>query len=146
MATNNGYFRTLVPRIGYTRSVCSRNRVRRSFGQSGAVLGVFLYLIFAVSGNGYLTTGYTRSWLFPFSLPFVFVFGSICFVVFDSCFSFLFVRFLYFICAVYLSFVFFLSMCLDFCWRVCDTLCLSFPVRWHGITLSILLTALQCGM
>ena len=66
MATNNGYSGTLVPRIGYTRSVCFRNRVRRSFGQSGAVLGVFLYLIFAVPGNGYLTTGYTRSWLFPF--------------------------------------------------------------------------------
>ena len=65
MATNNGYSGTLVPRIGYTRSVCFRNRVRRSFGQSGAVLGVFLYLIFAVPGNGYLTTGYTRSWLFP---------------------------------------------------------------------------------
>ena len=66
MATNNGYSGTLAPRIGYTRSVCFRNRVRRSFGQSGAVLGVFLYLIFAVPGNGYLTTGYTRSWLFPF--------------------------------------------------------------------------------
>ena len=65
MATNNGYSGTLVLRIGYTRSVCFRNRVRRSFGQSGAVLGVFLYLIFAVPGNGYLTTGYTRSWLFP---------------------------------------------------------------------------------
>ena len=65
MATNNGYSGTLVPRIGYTRSICFRNRVRRSFGQSGAVLGVFLYLIFAVPGNGYLTTGYTRSWLFP---------------------------------------------------------------------------------
>ena len=66
MATNNGYFGTLVPRIGYTRSVWIRNRVRRSFGQSGAVLGVFVYLIFAVPGSGYLTTGYTRSWLFPF--------------------------------------------------------------------------------
>ena len=65
MATNNGYSGTLVPRIGYTRSFFFRNRVRRSFGQSGAVLGVFLYLIFAVPGNGYLTTGYTRSWLFP---------------------------------------------------------------------------------
>ena len=68
MATNNGYSGTLVPRIGYTRSVCFRNRVQQSFGQSGAVLGVFLYLIFAVPGNGYLTTGYTRSWLFPFNL------------------------------------------------------------------------------
>ena len=68
MATNNGYSGTLVPRIGYTRSVCFRNRVRRSFGQSGAVLGVFLCLIFAVPGNGYLTTGYTRSWLFPLFL------------------------------------------------------------------------------
>ena len=66
MATNNGYSRTLVPRIGYTRSVRFRNRVRRSFGQPGAVLGVFLYLILAVPGNGYLTTGYTHSWLFPF--------------------------------------------------------------------------------
>ena len=28
--------------------------------------GVFLYLIFAVPGNGYLTTGYTRSWSFPY--------------------------------------------------------------------------------
>ena len=66
MATNNGYSGTLVPRIGYTRSVRFRNRVRRSFGQSGAVLGVFLYLIFTVPGNGYLTTGYTRSWLYPY--------------------------------------------------------------------------------
>ena len=66
MATNNGYSGTLVPRIGYIRSVRFRNRVRRSFGQSGAVLGVFLYLILLVPGNGYLTTGYTRSWLFPF--------------------------------------------------------------------------------
>ena len=65
MATNNGYSGTLVSRIGYTRSVRVRNRVRRSFGQSGAVLGVFLYLILAVPGNSYLTTGYTRSWLFP---------------------------------------------------------------------------------
>ena len=84
MATNNGYSGTLVPRIGYTRSVCFRNWVRRSFGQSGAVLGVFLYLIFAVPGNGYLTTGYTRSWLFPIVLYYSFV----CFMVHSMSVSF----------------------------------------------------------